>query len=93
MKSQSTKNFHHNFKDLTPKYEHLRILRGKKLGQELVKILGKNLRGKVDVEARKKFNEFLENGGRLDYGELRRLNSIHRKDYTRVILKEDSQVR
>ena len=29
----------------------------------------------------------------MEYSELRKLNSIHRKDYTRVILKEDSHIR
>ena len=42
--------------------------------------------------ARKKFNEFLKEGGKLSYDQLRELNSVWKQDYMNNVIQESNQI-
>ena len=42
-------------------------------------------------EARKNFQEYIEKGNKLTYEQIKMLNSLHKGDYVKQILKEDDQ--
>ena len=54
-----------------------------KLGVKLVK--------KVKAEEIKIFNEELEEGKRLSFLEIRRLNTVFKKEYVKAIVKDDDR--
>ena len=41
------------------------------------------------AEARKNFQEYIAAGNKLTYDQIKMLNTLHKKDYVKQILKED----
>jgi len=61
------------------------------LAKKWEKQIGEHLVKEVHKQARKNFNEFIEQGGRLSYLELRKLNSTWKKDYIGHITENDTE--
>ena len=53
----------------------------------------KYLLDRVEKEKHKIFNKEIEEGKRLSFNELRRLNTLYKKDYVSHLMKEDDFVR
>ena len=45
--------------------------------------IGEKLMSKVEMKARDKFNDWLKDGNKLTYTQLRGLNSVWKKDYAK----------
>ena len=75
------KNLHRNFKDLKPVYDEIRFGKGKELAAQWEKEIGRVLLQRVNEQKRIHMQEYLENGGTIKYGELKKLNSVIKRDY------------
>ena len=51
------------------------------------------LKGMVDHQARLNFNEYLSEGNKLTYLQLRKLNSVWKKDYVGHMMEESEVMR
>mmetsp|Transcript_42051 Transcript_42051/g.64441 ORF Transcript_42051/g.64441 Transcript_42051/m.64441 type:complete len:234 (-) Transcript_42051:24-725(-) len=91
LKKKHTFNLHNNFMNLNPDYDVRKYNRAKALASKWEKMIGKYLVDEVTVLARKNFNEFLAQGGKLTYAELKKLNSVWKEDYINHITKTDEQ--
>lgn len=72
-------------------YDKLRYGRAVDLARMWVGQLGDKLIKKVKEEEVKIWNEELESGKRLSYNELRRLNTVFKKEYVKAICKDDDR--
>ena len=84
---------HNNFKNLNPKYDHLRQLRAKDVARRWLEIIGKNLVSRVREEARKNFNASIAAGKRLSLEDLKLLGTLKKRDYIKHMLKEEDENR
>lgn len=50
------------------------------------------LKKKVDTKARDQFKAYIEDGNTLSYDQLRKLNSVWRKDYHDKVVRDSEQV-
>lgn len=88
--NKSAINFHSNFVDLNPDYTQQRYERNVQ-GEE--KHLGSLLQRQADKEAREQFKSYIEDGNTLSYNQLRRLNSIWRKDYHGKVIRDSDMIK
>jgi hypothetical protein len=86
---RDTLNLHRNFHNLNPDYDIRKFNRIKAIQTFYEKKLGEALKEKVEIQARKDFNDFLASGGKLTYEQIRNLNSVYKQDYVKALLKED----
>jgi len=89
LKKEGSLNLHTNFLSLNPNYDVRKYNRIKALAKKYEYLVGKVLVDKVHKEERSNFNKFVSGGGRLTYGELRRLNSVWKRDYVDQQLDQD----
>ena len=87
-----TKNLHRNFQDLKPIYDMIRYGKGKALAKRWEEQIGKVLLQRVAERKRIHFNEYLNDGGTVKYGELKLLNTILKKDYQDHIIRKHEDV-
>ena len=87
-----TKNLHKNFQDLKPTYDIIKYGKGKALAAQWEKEIGQKLLKRVENQKRVHFNAYLRDGGTLKYGELKKLNSVFKKDYQDHIFKRHDDV-
>jgi hypothetical protein len=69
-----TLNLHTNFTNLNPAYAITKLAQINKISSFYKNKLGSNLKEKIEGQKRKNFNEFLQNGGRLTYEEIKNLS-------------------
>ena len=84
--------FHTNFVDLNPNYSNAKRERMLKNVEKKMDSLGKTLIQKVYDQKRTIFSKDVKEGKRLNYGELRDLDSNFRKDYMEAILAVDNKI-
>lgn len=87
---KTTKNFHRNFKDLVPIQKKANIHQ-KAIAME-EKIIAHILH-RVKEERKKNFKNELEEGKKLTFLQIRRLNTMLKREYVNHIVKEDDKVK
>ena len=61
--------------------------------ENMQKKVGKNMADKANEAAREGFKDWLDGGGKLTYGQLKKVNSVWRKDYHTAMVKESDQMK
>lgn len=87
-KPRVSNNFHTGFVDLNRDYLKRKYIKPQNLANHWIKSLGEKLKARIEIEENKKFIEFINNGGRLEANEIKKLSEYKKKEYTQVILKE-----
>ena len=84
---------HQNFMDLNYAFEKEKYARAKDLADVWRRRIGEQLIGKVEEEARANFNTFIGAGNSLQYKELKKLNTVWKKDYVKILLSESKTMK
>lgn len=88
-----TFGLHRNFKNLNPYYDKIKYGKAKYLADAWLEQISHSLIKKVEDEAVKNFKEFVEQGNKLNYGQLRRLDTRKKEVYIDHMVKEDENTR
>lgn len=84
--------FHSNFKDMSSGYYQWRKDRAKIKAQELLEIIRKDLKSKIDWQKQENFRHEIEGGKKLTLADLKRLSGKYKADYIKTQLKEDEDI-
>jgi len=68
-------------------------VRARDLSESWLKEIGSKLKDKVEIQAREDFQSFLKAGNKLTYRQLRKVNSVWKKDYAKAIMNESDTIK
>ena len=88
MDHQTTRNLHSNWKDLNPIWDQRRHERAVECSKRYLACIAKKLKEKVEIEDIKNFTNFVTDGGKLTYSDIKSLNSKKKNIYTKQLIKE-----
>ena len=81
-----TKNLHENFIDLNPEYNKKKLSRAQDLASQWEQKIESKLHKETEKVAQEKFKGWLADGNRLSYLDLRKLNTVWKKDYVEAVV-------
>ena len=90
---KKTLNLHKNFKNLKPHYDQIKYKKSKDLADAWMSKLSEALIKRVEDEAAKNFEKYVEAGHRLSYKDLRILNTRHKEVYIDQMIKDDDHTK
>jgi len=86
-------NFHEGYLDLKPYYDEKKYARAKDLGSLWQSRVANHVKDKASGVARENFKAYIEEGNKMSYRQLRKLNSVWKKDYATHMIKESDQMK